>query len=111
MYKRGLSRLVPKWLGEREDLTSVGGAMSRDPKNWKDSPREIFDNEKKSIVAAVVEILVHIVMTTHVYQFCGKYFLQQNGGPIGLRSTASLASLIMKILGLPMVEVVETRGD
>ena len=37
------------------------------------------------------------VMGSHVYEFCGRLFLQNNGGPIGLASTASLASIIMKI--------------
>ena len=36
-------------------------------------------------------------MATHVYKFDNKFFLQRQGGPIGLCSTASLAALIMKI--------------
>ena len=32
-----------------------------------------------------------------MYEFGGKYFLQVDGGPIGLRSTACLAALIMKV--------------
>ena len=49
-------------------------------------------------------------MTTHMYQFCGRYFLQQNGGPIGLRSTASLASLIMKIRDCLWLKLLKGEG-
>ena len=45
----------------------------------------------------MMEAIIDVVMSTHVYKFGNKYFLQHQGGPIGLRSTASLASLIMKI--------------
>ena len=43
----------------------------------------------------VVECAIITVMTTHVYTFAGKYYLQENGGPIGLNSTASLSSIVM----------------
>ena len=32
-----------------------------------------------------------------MYYFAGKFFIQQDSGPIGLRSTACLAALIMKL--------------
>ena len=41
------------------------------------------------IVATVVEISVNLIMGYHVYIFYGHYFIQKNGGPIGIRSTAS----------------------
>ena len=97
MIRKGLRRLIPRWVGDRADLITVGGSKPREDKWWKDSTKEIFEKEKRGIIAAVIEIAVHVVFTTHVYTFCGKFFLQQRGGPIGLRSTASLAALVMKI--------------
>ena len=97
MERANLLRLKPKWRGKREDLITVGGDKSRSDKSWKDSTKSIFESEKKRILAYFVEILVNVIMGTHVYEFCGKYFLQVDGGPIGLRSTAYLASLIMKL--------------
>ena len=55
----------------------------------------------------VVEIAVNVVTSTHVYQFCGRYFLQKQGGPIGLTSTASLAGLIMKIWDMAWLTLME----
>ena len=95
--KQGLSRLMPTWLGDREDLLAVGGSKSKEESNWSDTSREIHDFEKRKIIAAVVEVAVNVVQTTHIYKFCGKYFIQLEGGPIGLSSTASLASLVMKL--------------
>ena len=49
-------------------------------------------------------------MTSHIYQFCGRYYLQQNGGPIGLTSTASLASLVMKIWDCMWIKLLDREG-
>jgi len=51
--------------------------------------------EEKLIASMVVECSIVTIMSTHVYSFNGKHYLQSNGGPIGLNSTASLASIIM----------------
>ena len=51
--------------------------------------------EKKMIVATIVQIGVLVMMSTHVYSFDGKIFLQQEGGPIGLRSTCAVARVVM----------------
>ena len=97
LMKAGLSRLCPTWLGEGDDLTSFGGSKFKDPNNWRDTTKEILNIEAKKIIATVMEVVVNLAFATYVYEFCGRYFIQLDGGPIGLRSTASLASLIMKI--------------
>ena len=61
-------------------------------------------------MAVVVEILVNVVMGSHVYTFNGEFFLQVDGGPIGLRSTACLASLIMKNLDLVWIQLAKREG-
>ena len=49
-------------------------------------------------------------MSTHIYTFCGKYFIQLDGGPIGLRSTASLAALIMKMWDVAWLSLLENEN-
>ena len=93
----GLKRVSPRWLGDREDLLTVGGVKSKGDECWEDSEKEIFEHEERKIIAYMMEAMIDVVMSTHVYKFGNKYFLQHQGGPIGLRSTASLASLTMKI--------------
>ena len=47
------------------------------------------------IIATVMKIAVLVLFRTHVYEFGGKFFLQQKGGPIGLRSTCCIARIVM----------------
>ena len=61
-------------------------------------------------MALVVETLVNLIMSTHIYTFAGKFYLQSDGGPIGLRSTACLASLIMKLFDLAWMELVKQEN-
>ena len=93
LERSGLRRLCPTWSGKREDLLTIGGDTARVDKNWVDTKKTIFGMEKKRIVATIIEIHVNVMMSTHVYVFCGKYYLQLNRGPIGLRAKAYLASL------------------
>ena len=95
--RNGLLRVKPKWKGKREDKLTIGGDAAKGESNWSHSSKTLFARDKKMILAVFVEILVHLVMSTHVYKFGGKFYLQLEGGPIGLRSTACLASLIMKM--------------
>ena len=110
LVKSGLGRLAPKWLGERQDLIAVGGKKSKDASNWHDSVLDMFSIEKKRIIATVLEIAVSVVMSSHVYKFMGHYYLQRDGGPIGLRSTASLANLIMKLWDMAWTKLLANEG-
>ena len=38
---------------------------------------------------------MEVLFTTHVYKFGGKFFLQKDGGPIGLRGTCAIARMVM----------------
>ena len=107
LERAGLRRHCPTWSGKREDLLTIGGDTARGDKHWRDTKKAIFNTEKKKILATVIEIAVNIVMSTHIYVSCGKYFIQVNGGPIGLRSTASLASIIMKLWDNAWLELME----
>ena len=95
--RAGLWRVRPIWKGGRPDLITVGGDASRDETNWCDSRHDIMEHEKRMIIATAMEIGVNVAMSTHVYVFCGRLYLQWAGGPIGLRITACLAALIMKL--------------
>ena len=57
-----------------------------------------------------MEIAITVAMCTHVYTFAGKFDLQRDGGPIGLRSTPALASLIMKLWDMAWVKLLEKEN-
>ena len=106
----GLERLAPKWKGDRSDLVAVGGKKSKSEDGWRDTHRDLHDQDKKKIVALTVEIAVNVIMCSHIYHFCGKYYLQINGGPIGLVSTATLAALVMKLWDKAWVDLLDREG-
>jgi hypothetical protein len=51
--------------------------------------------QRKKMIASMMRILVREIMTNHCYQFDGKLYLQQAGGPIGLKLSGVLARLVM----------------
>ena len=106
----GLGRLCPKWLGDRADLITVGGAKTKSDESWKDTDHEIFETDVKKIVACVLEIAINTVMSMHVYTFCGRVFVQADGGPIGLRCTACLAALLMKLWDVTWIKLLDREG-
>ena len=81
----GLGRIAPRWLDDRDDLITVGGLKSKSDECWKDTNTDIHESEKVKIIAHVLESAVHVVMNTHVYKFCNKFYLQSEGGPIRLQ--------------------------
>ena len=110
VHKAGLGRHCLEWLGDRPDLITIGVSKPRVSSNWKDSEKEIFQYEIKKAVATIVEISVNAVMGTHIYTFAGRFFVQRDYGPIGLRIMASLASLIMKIWDVLWLQLLKREG-
>ena len=89
-----LKRVLPR-------RTSKGGtrpgvtASPENEENWSFPEVELTKQEKRTIIATVVQIGVLTMMNTHVYEFNAEIFLQRVGGPIGLRSTCAEARVTM----------------
>ena len=81
----GLSHLAPRWLGSRPDLLSVGGESIGEDNKWTRMKRKATDEEERKIVGKVIETAVLVCMNTHIYRFGPNLYLQQSGGPIGMR--------------------------
>ena len=62
---------------------------------WRFPKITLTGLEKKKILATVIRIAVKTMFNTHVYSFDSRYYLQQQGGPIGLRATCAVARLVM----------------
>ena len=72
------------------------GPHSGDQNQWSFPPNvRLTAREKRMIIASVMKIAVLVLFRTHVYEFGGKFFLQQKGGPIGLRSTCCIARIVL----------------
>ena len=66
--------------------------------------------EKKKIVATVIQIATEAMFKHHYYGFAGKKFHQKEVGPIGLRGTCTIARLAMQVFGKRWVCRVEGSG-
>ena len=95
-----LGRVLPvrRYVKEsRPGVTGAGpmGAEVGDQEQWKFPMVTLTGWEKKLLVATVMRIAVLMFFRTHKYSFGGRFFLQKSGGPIGFRSTCSIARLVM----------------
>ena len=59
------------------------------------------------MVAKTMQKSVLALFKTHTYRFANTFFLQRDGGPIGLRSTCCVARLIMMWWDQQLLEVVK----
>ena len=83
--------------GTRPGVTGTGpaGATTGDQEQWEFPNVELTKLEKRMIVARVMYTAVMALFRKHTYTFGGKYYLQKQGGPIGLRSTCCIARIVM----------------
>ena len=77
---------------------------------WRFRSNSCTEREEKLLIARVLELAVLVCMGTHAYSFQGHLYLQREGGPIGMRFTASLANLVMKMWDSAFLELAENEG-
>ena len=95
-----LGRILPKRKFKKGTKPTVTGPVAAGPSvdddsQWVFPKVEMTEQEKKLLLATVVQIGVRTVFGTHLYQFGGKIYHQQQGGPIGLRATGAVARIVM----------------
>ena len=73
---------------------SDGKTVKVEKWSWK-GKRDPTMMQKKRMIASMLQVLVKTLMKNHHYQFDGKLYLQQTGGPIGLKLSGVLARLVM----------------
>ena len=96
----GIARVVPSRRFRKGTKPGVTGAGPRskysdDEEVWKFPDVEPTEIEKRKLIACCAEIGIRTVFTSHLYQFNGKIFLQQDGGPIGVRLSGAVARAVM----------------
>ena len=100
IYLSGLKTIIPRRRFKKGTRPSTIGPVAMGP-NSDDESQWIFpdveptDAQSKLLIATVIQVAVKTVFETHVYQFDGKLYHQQQGGPIGLRATGAIAKVIM----------------
>ena len=108
-----LGRILPwrrKTGGRRPGLTGCGpqGPGRGDTEQWVFPTRvRLRREEKRLLVATVIELATEAMFENHFYGFGNKMFKQMEGGPIGLRGTCTIARLCMQIFDKRWTRLVE----
>jgi hypothetical protein len=89
--KSGTGGPKPEMAYLDSDVEKVG----YDKWDWNGKRKIHSEIQKKKMVASMMEVGVHAILSNHLYQFDGKVFKHQKGGPIGLEITGVLARLVM----------------
>ena len=63
--------------------------------SWKGKRKVPSNLQKKKLLARALEVAVKTILSNHLYQFDGRVYKQQSGGPIGLEITGVLARCAM----------------
>ena len=97
MRKMGLRGYIPKRQGVWNGCGTLRAKTNKEMEGWKVTSLQLPNNLKKVVLGKILEIAVLLMFNSHVYTFAGEIFLQKSGAPIGLRSSAAIARLIMKL--------------
>ena len=84
--------------------------MQHDDEKWTKAPDTPTSTQKKTIFAMAIAYLCKLVMTNHVYAVGDEFFLQQQGGPIGLELTGVLARVFMMSWDKKYLKAVTDNG-
>ena len=73
------------------------GKERGDMEQWVFPSVSLTEEEKLLLIATVIEIACITMFQKHYYNFGGKVYHQEEGGPIGLRGTCAVARVTMQL--------------
>ena len=115
MKRSGLRRILPTrrhTTGSRPGLRGAGpqGRERGDQKQWVFPKVRVRLEEKRLLVATVVQLATIAMFQHHYYGFANGKFQQMEGGPIGLRGTCTIARLVMQVFDRRWEKMVTGAG-
>ena len=81
--------------------------MRGDTEQWVFPQITLTEEEKKELVATVVQIVVEALFNHHFYTFGNEIYHQKGGGPIGLRGTCAVARVLMQMWDIKWRDVLK----
>ena len=86
--------------GTRPGVKGAGpkGRVRGDQEQWEFPNIVLEEWEKKEIMMRVVGLATKTMFEKHYYEFDGRKFHQEEGGPIGLRGTCAVARFMMQLV-------------
>ena len=94
----GIHEIIPIHRGTRGSKpTILTSCVDESKERWRyrKCPSKLTAQEKKRVLGCVVQQMIKVIFSTHVYEFDGTLYLQTKGGPMGLRSSGPLSRLFM----------------
>ena len=85
-------------LGVKRKYDSLGEEIVGESK-WVVKRKILTEKEKRKVLGKIVEIGTRLVFRNHVYQWGGRFYIQKEGGSIGLRLTGVAAKLTLSYTG------------
>ena len=110
-----LRRILPVRRGKRGSRPGMKGAGPRskihgDTEQWIFPQVKLSQEERKEIISEVIGIATKAMFENHFYNFGGKVFHQEQGGPIGLRGTCAVARIVMQLFDSKWKRVLAENG-
>ena len=105
-----LQDVIPRRLsksGQKPSILTAGTDEQRERWWYPVTPGRMSNEQKKKVMASVVQQMVKATFSTHLYEWEGQTFLQVFGGPIGLRATGPVARILMDHWAEKMEELAE----
>ena len=106
----GLTRVVPvrRYSGGRAPGFKTNEAGHKESEMRRNV--ETTAEERRKLMAAVLEISVKTLWSNSLYQFGGRYFQQLSGGPTGSRATMCASRIVMYHWSRKLIRIIETSG-
>ena len=83
--------------------------FKEDHEKWFDCDNP-NDEQKKKLLGMAIAMGVKIVMSNHTYSVGDKFYLQTEGGPIGLELTGAIARVFMNSWDKKYLKKVKENG-
>ena len=94
LSRHGLQNIIPERSND-STAASLTAKTNKDLSGWILGERSCTEEEKREMLALLIQINTIILMMSHVYSFGGKVFIQGDGAGIGLRASVCLARIVM----------------
>ena len=96
--------------GQAPGVTSaeaLHGDADKARDKWIFPDRDFTEPEKRRLMAGVLEVAVRACWQNSVYQWGGRYYHQQKGGPTGASVTMSASRVVMGMFGKQLISQLE----
>ena len=94
--KLGVARWCPRRRYNKGRRPGMKDATDR-KRSWIGGEVPLSARDKKYLIAVMIAELVKLCFKCHIYEYGGEWYIQYEGGPIGLRLSGAVASIVMMI--------------